>query len=128
MEQLENITGELLKLKGQGLVLAFCIGVGYILKATPVFPNKWIPHVVILFGAGLNPCIIGRGNVSPDIHNPVAHLILQGFIVGIAAFALHHLVIGKIEARIRALFPDVEPGARPGGDEPQRRGDAEVKP
>ena len=119
MEQLENITGELLKLKGQGLVLAFCIGVGYLLKATPIFPNKWIPHAVIAFGAGLNPCIIGRGNVDPDINNPVAHLVLQGFVIGIAAFAAHHLVISKIEARIKALFPDVEPGARPEKEEPK---------
>ena len=98
MDQIETITSELLKLKGQGLVLAFCIGLGYLVKHTPFFPNKWIPHLVILFGAGLNPCIIGRGNVSPDIHNPVAHLVLQGFLVGVAAFALHHLFIARIEA------------------------------
>lgn len=103
MDYFNDILTELLKLKGQGLVLAFCIALGYILKLTPIFPNGYIPHAVIAFGAGLNPCIIGRGNVEPDVSNPIAHLVLQGFLIGVAAFALHHLVISKLEEKFKAF-------------------------
>ncbi len=127
---MENALNEVLALKGQALVGAVCLIAGYILKMTPAFPNRYIPHLVILFGGGLNPCIIGRGNVSPDINNPVAHLVLQGLVIGACAFAAHHLVIGRIEARIRALFPEVEPGARPAGDDKVTggQGDKEKRP
>lgn len=103
---MEHALNEILALKGQALVGAVCIILGYVLKATPVFPNKYIPHLVIVFGGGLNPCIIGRGNVSPDINNPVAHLVLQGLVIGALAWASHHLVIAKLEERIKAFLPD----------------------
>ena len=97
MDTINSILSELLKLQGQALVLALLIGVGYLLKLTPIFPNAWIPHAIILLGAGLNPCVVGRGHVDPEVNNPLVHLVLQGFLIGIAAFALHHLVIAKIE-------------------------------
>ena len=106
METLNDVLAQILSLKDQGLVMAVCIALGYVLKITPVFPNAYIPHAVILFGAGLNPCIVGRGSVGPDTHNPVAVLVMQGFIIGVAAFAAHHLVISKIEARVKTFFSD----------------------
>jgi len=104
MEMLNNLLADVLALKDQGLVMVVCIALGYVLKITPVFPNAYIPHAVILLGAGLNPCIVGRGNVSPDVSNPLAHLVMQGFVIGVAAFAAHHLIISKIEERIKSMF------------------------
>ncbi len=104
LETLNETLNYVLGLKDQGLVFVVCIALGYVLKITPVFPNTYIPHAVILFGAGLNPCIVGRGSVSPDINNPLAVLIVQGFVLGVIAFAAHHLIISKIEERIKGFF------------------------
>jgi hypothetical protein len=101
METLNEVLAQILSLKDQGLVMVVCIALGYVLKITPVFPNTYIPHAVILFGAALNPCIVGR---TPDAHNPLVVLIMQGFVIGAVAFATHHLIISKIEERIKGLF------------------------
>lgn len=95
MTFMQDLLKQVINLKGQMLVMVSCLGVGYALRLVPKFQNKWIPLAVMIFGAGLNPCIVGRGNVDPDVNNPVAHLVLQGFVIGILAWIAHNKFLVK---------------------------------
>jgi len=43
----------------------------------------------MLFIAGLNPCIVGRANASFEVHNPLAHLVFQGLVLGAVAWGIY---------------------------------------
>lgn len=79
------------------LLIGVLIVVGAALKAMEYFPNRLIPVVVIALGGLGNGYLGDPGQVSNTQRHPVAVLVLQGILLGFAAWALHHFLLRRME-------------------------------
>ena len=80
-----------------------CLVIGYVFRAIPIFPNKWIPLVVILSGETflfLNP---HPSSVSNSAF--YAHSIIGGLFIGLLAWLFHDKFIQGFEDKICMKFP-----------------------
>lgn len=115
-----EIFTRLTQLDGPALLVAFLLMLGYGLKVTSLFPNKYIPRAIMIAGPGLSPFVIGLsdpGEVSHRIPYPVVAIWLQalcrGFIFASVTWMAHHAAIRKIEQKLGSLFGEkkIEPGS-----------------
>lgn len=90
-----------------GLTFALVIALGYIVRIIPVIQNKFIPLFAVIAGAVLLPLIAPMGYVGEQWKNPTVVLAIYGFIVGVAAWAAHALIIARIEDFISSKVPAV---------------------
>lgn len=90
-----------------GLTFALVIALGYIVRIIPVIQNKFIPLFAVVAGAVLLPLIAPAGYVDEQWKNPTVVLAIYGFIVGVAAWAAHALIIARIEDFISSKVPAV---------------------
>lgn len=77
------------------LVFLLCIAAGYIWKIIHVLPNRFIPLVVVLGGAVLNPLLYW-----PATPKDAVRLTVVGCIIGFIAWVVHRLVFKKIEDKL----------------------------
>jgi hypothetical protein len=75
------------------LVFFACIAFGYVWKMIQVLPNKFIPVVVMITGAVLNPLLQGK----LDSVATISRIALLGFIIGFLAWLFHRLLLKKLE-------------------------------
>lgn len=105
MEYLTDILNQITSLKGVALIAVCLLALGYVLKAIPQIPNALIPASVITGGMILTPILGEPGAVSPDIKHPLVGLVLQGFLIGVAAWILHEKVIKHFEGWLKGKLP-----------------------
>ncbi len=80
-----------------GLVL------GWVLKAIARFPNKFIPHSVIVAEA-LAFLLLGNiADVDYSLRQPQAALFVRGACLGLATVVSHHTVISRLEMAVPGL-------------------------
>jgi hypothetical protein len=83
-----------------GLLIFFvCIAFGYVWKMVRLLPNRFIPAVVMVTGACLNPLLLGK-------HDSIAHMAraaIIGFIIGFLAWLFHRLLLKKLEDKFGSL-------------------------
>lgn len=95
LDDLQNLGSFFTKISSwQGIFLlgvALCI-FGYVLKGLPFVKNDFIPAIVIVAGAVLNPFV---SSPAEGLHNPTLTLALQGFIAGALAWILHNQVLSR---------------------------------
>lgn len=99
----------ILALKGPPLLMATLIAVGYGFRLYPRFPNRSIPLMVVVLGVLLSPLLLpwpDRGELHPGLRWPApaaaAQVLMQGFLVGIAAWLFHLKILKKLEEKIVA--------------------------
>ena len=72
------------------VVVVACLVVGYIIKTSLDFvPNKYIPTILALFGAVLNPIVSGLS----------VETIVYGALMGLASTGMHQAFTRFIENR-----------------------------
>lgn len=79
------------------LIFVLVIIMGYLLKAWESFPNKFIPHMVILMGGVL---MLLLSDSAPKEMNPrVWHVknCIVGFVIGAIAWGVHNQAISRLE-------------------------------
>lgn len=96
------------------LVLSVTLGLvvlGWLLKAIPAFPNKYIPAVVVVVGGTLGFFIVpmqGPGDWAFQVSNPeVADVIRRvciGTTLGLVAWILHRIALRRAEQWIKSKF------------------------
>lgn len=69
--------------------------VAYVLDIWPQFPSKWIPIIMILAGPIAYPLFASRGSVPPEYPHPIAVLIVNGLIAGMAALVAHKQLVQR---------------------------------
>ena len=85
------------------LIVATLIVMGGVLKSLEYFPNRMIPLMVLVLGAALNTMLGDTGSIAPTQRNPMAVLAMQGILLGFAAWALHALLLRRLERYIPFL-------------------------
>lgn len=85
------------------LLIGVLIVCGAVLKSMELFPNRLIPAVVLLLGGVGNGFLGDPGSVSNTQRHPEAVLVLQGILLGFAAWALHHFLLRRLERFIPFL-------------------------
>ena len=95
LTDITSIFTQVSSLQGIALLAAALVVLGYVLKGLPFVPNQIIPALVILAGGVLNPLLVPRSSVSPEVGNVILHLALQGVIAGFVAWVLHNKLLSK---------------------------------
>lgn len=87
---------------GPELLLGLCtVGLCYVLKLVPVYPDRWIPPVAIFKPAVLYPLLSGPADKAT-----LVRCILIGFLIGTISWRLHK----RVE---KLLFQDPPADERP---------------
>lgn len=107
------------------LTFAFCIGIGYILRFIPKFPNDGIPMVVVLFGVVLYMLLVDPHPQGMMMRQWAARNAAVGFLIGVIAWGSHKLILSHLEDFVIGKFPslgklfgkpnDTPPPASPNG-------------
>lgn len=110
-----DVITELLDALGSSNAKVLCILalniLGLVLKKTPRFPNGWIPLALMAAGALVFPFVAENPAVAdPAIRNPLARLVLTGFLLGAFAWILHDKLLRKFEKFLPAGFFDEASG------------------
>lgn len=85
------------------LIVAVLIVSGGVLKALDLFPNRFIPCVVLGLGGAANAFLGDPGAVSNTQRHPFVVLALQGLLLGFSAWALHAFLLRRLEKYIPFL-------------------------
>lgn len=83
------------------LVFLLCIALGYVWKNMHFLPNRFIPGIVMLFGAVANPLLYWPANAKDAVR-----LTVVGLIIGFIAWLFHRLVLKKIEEKFGIKLED----------------------
>lgn len=96
-------------LPGAALTLLFCLGIGYFLKMVSLFPNKYIPVVVVAWGIIWN--ILLRPPPANDMAMWQHYLRLGavGFLIGLVASIAYDKFLKPLESRWPWLKDFLEP-------------------
>ena len=121
METINEYITQVTALVGAPLLVVFLIALGYGLKATPVYPNRFIPHAVCLLGALLAPMFIGYPPLEKMPHRLVYPEIaaamqvhVQGFLLAALSWLSHAQILRRlIDSKILPAEADPEPAPTP---------------
>lgn len=83
---MEATINDLLKMSPPVALASFIMLIGFVLKKTESFPDRWIPVPLLVLGGALWPLIGDWKKIGYDCPHPVAMMIIQG--VGIAGIAI----------------------------------------
>lgn len=95
MDAIIKLNSDLAGLPSGVLVMLFAVALGYLLKSLAIFPNRYIPLVVIGF------CTLGFMVIAParpaDMAARIYHgrNFLIGFILGFAAWTFHAQILKR---------------------------------
>jgi hypothetical protein len=103
-QQIQDATNWLMNLGAVPFTVVACIIIGYVFRFIPIFPNKWIPIVVIVVGPVVFPCLNPHA-ASVGMAAFIAHSIVGGLFLGIVAWLIHDKFIQNFEDKITAAFP-----------------------
>jgi hypothetical protein len=111
LENILHILSSALSVLGPiGLTVALCLGIGYLLRLSPI-KNKWIPFLQPLIGAffgGFILWLIAPKSIVPEgYENPKSVLALYGFLIGVFVWMSHKFLIKRIETWLREKFPSI---------------------
>jgi hypothetical protein len=113
-ETLDNLILEIVTLRGPTAVVVFLVMLGYILKMTGAFPNKYIPLVNFIVGPILTVFIVDwptpgsmpHGIRYPDVASWLTAL-QTGFLLSCLAWLSHAQILRRlIDDKIPALNKD----------------------
>ena len=102
-DQIQDATNWLMNLGAVPFTVITCIIIGYVFRAIPIFPNKWIPIMVILSGE-----IFLLVNPHPSSESAgafYAHGAVGGLFIGIVAWLLHDKFMQGFEDKVTMMFP-----------------------
>jgi hypothetical protein len=86
------------------VLLGVCLIIlGAMLKMLKLFPNRFIPAVLLVIGAGGTMLTGDVGKVEPTQRHPEIILAMQGLVVAFAACLTHALVLKRFEKFIPLL-------------------------
>jgi hypothetical protein len=92
------------------LVLLVVINLICVWLQTSAFcANKFVPAIAVVIGAVLWSFLGDCGAIAPTQRHPQVILAMQGFLIGVIAYALH----GSLVAFWRKKFPDETPSINP---------------
>lgn len=92
LEQVMKYSDTLLGLPAIPLLLIGCLAVGYLFKAIPVYPNKWIPLGV--YGVG----IVGSFALTPLKSGvEIGRALIYGIVVAAFAIFIHRKWLSKYD-------------------------------
>ncbi len=80
-KQIEDFIKPLLDLSDAGLLLAVLWAVGFACKRWPVFPNRFVPHLLFVLGGLAYPFLAQN--------KPPQREVFEGILVGAVAVGLH---------------------------------------
>jgi hypothetical protein len=103
-QQIQDASNWLMNLGAVPFTVVACIIIGYVFRFIPIFPNKWIPIVVIVVGPVVFPCLNPHA-ASVGMAAFIAHSIVGGLFLGIVAWLIHDKFIQNFEDKITAAFP-----------------------
>lgn len=100
LDYLDSFIVDILALKGPKLLIVFLIVLGYGLQAVPIFPNKYIPRVVLVLGILLSPFILSwpqPGQMPPELRYPDlaawTQTLMAGFLLAAVSWLLHNKLL-----------------------------------
>ncbi len=76
---------------------------GWVLKALPPFPNRFIPHSVIAAEAFAFLFLGDVAGVDYSLRQPQAALFIRGACLGLATVVGHHTIISRLETAVPGL-------------------------
>ena len=85
------------------LVFAASIAFGYALKALPQIPNRTVPSIVGFFSAILMWLVGNPKDIAVDQAHPNVVFAAVGFIIGMASWAMHGIILAALEKRLGIL-------------------------
>jgi hypothetical protein len=97
MDLLNDLIKTLGATNGKVLFLLSLNLLGFVLKYFPRIPNQVIPLTLMAVGAAVFPFVSDSKASDPSMHYPVAHLIMQGFVLGFFAWIAHDKVLRYAE-------------------------------
>ena len=108
-----------------GMVFGIIIAVGYLLKFWPTFPNRAIPLVIIILGAGLMMLL---ADVTPvGIPARIWHTknAVTGILIACLAWLIHNQAVRRLEDFLATKFNFVDQAL---GNKTQTRTEAKENP
>ena len=103
MEQFTQVLDWLLTAAPGPLTFALCICFGYFIRLVPKVSNDWIPLLVVGLGTASYAVLTHGVDSKVAGASPTFRNIIIGFILGVAAWALHKLVLARIESKFPIL-------------------------
>ena len=85
------------------LVVVLCIAFCYVCRFLPSIPNRAIPLICIITGAALMPVFAPACPVATSLIAWRIRALVIGIVVGIVAWAVHRVLLSKIEDKIPGL-------------------------
>lgn len=104
INQIQDSTNWLMDLGAAPFSFIACIVFSYVFRMIPIFPNRWIPFICILFGP-IMFCLLNPHSSSINTTAFYAHSIVGGFFIGLVAWLAHDKWASKIEDVINTKFP-----------------------
>ena len=111
MQTIIEINAQLYGAPSGVLVAAFAIALGYLLKTVPVFPNRYIPLVVVGFCTIAFMLIAPAKAAESTTRIWLVRNFIIGFIIGFAAWMFHAQLLRRfVDPK---LWPQEEPPQPP---------------
>lgn len=119
MEKLTEYNNQLLGAPGGVLLFLVVIAIGLALKMLQFFPNKAIPAVLMVIGAGLWMLLAPPPAVDASLRNWWGRNLAIGLIIPCGSWLAHKIILKRVEAKI-GLFDNSDPMAfrKPSGGDP----------
>lgn len=111
LNQIDPFIDYVTSLRGQKAIVGFLIMFGYMMKMTPVLPNRWIPiWNCFVIGPALSIILLGwpgPGELEPGVLSMQAAAALyayqKGFMLACVAWLFHKAVLQWLEKKRGAL-------------------------
>jgi hypothetical protein len=101
-DTVDGLTNWLLSLGAVPSTIFMIIGIGYLLRAIPVFPTRWMWAACGLCGAVIFP-IVAHYHTSAESWAYIAKTVCAGIWIGLGAWATHDKILSRFEDRIPVL-------------------------
>lgn len=83
------------------LLIILCLNIlGLLLKRNSLFPNKYIPWVILALSVITYMLIGNPGDIAPTVRHPSVVQAMWGFLFGVIAISTHDILIRRLEKYI----------------------------
>lgn len=103
------LVGQVVNNPASALVILPVSIVAIVLEMLSCVPNRLILPCCLTLGMLLFPGLVHRETVPPSFPNPLLVLILNGFILGFMAWAVHATLIRWLLSKIPTTQPQIKP-------------------
>lgn len=114
LEQAIKLNNTLVGLPALLVTVIGCLAFGYLLKAMPVYRNKWIPAGVMLFGIAANLVITPLAGAVE-----FGRAVIFGMVAGAASIVIHRKLLARYDSAFESgdttTFgkPETKPETKP---------------